>query len=52
MFVEREFGIQYSYCIECSQQGYMSKDRQIIDFNEKNLMQFGRTLAESILQFG
>eukprot|EP00347_Sterkiella_histriomuscorum_P016106 403354471 len=52
MFIERQFGIQFSYCLECSCQGFMSKARQIIDFDEKNLTDFGKSFAESLLQFG
>ncbi|CDW85188.1 zinc carboxypeptidase family protein [Stylonychia lemnae] len=52
MFIEREFNITFSYCIECSQQGFMNRSRQIVDFNEKNLTEFGKTLALSLLQFG
>lgn len=45
MFIEREYGVIFSYCIECSQQAYIDKNRNIIDFNESNLLLFGKHLA-------
>lgn len=52
MFIEREFGVIFSYCIECSQQAYIDKNRNIIDFNESNLLLFGKHLTQSLLTFG
>ena len=52
----QELGVQYSYCLECSQQGYYSQtlvkgQRSIIDFNPQSLQQLGAKLGENILQF-
>ena len=52
MFIEREFGVTFSYCIECSQQAYIDKARNVIDFNESNLMEFGKALVKSLHAFG
>jgi hypothetical protein len=52
MFIEREFGVTFSYCIECSQQAYIDKNRNIVDFDEQNLMDFGKSLAKSLCTFG
>ena len=52
MFIEREYGVTFSYCIECSQQAYIDKDRNIMDFNEANLMHFGKEFLKSFHLFG
>ncbi len=52
MFIEREYGVPFSYCIECSQQAYIDRFRNIIDFNEHNLGEFGRHFVQSLLTFG
>jgi hypothetical protein len=52
MFIEREYGVPFSYCIECSQQAYIDRFRNIIDFTESNLCDFGRHFVHSLLTFG
>jgi len=52
MFIEREFGVPFSYCIECSQQAFIDRFRNIIDFSEANLGDFGRHFVHSLLTFG
>jgi hypothetical protein len=49
MFIERELGVTFSYCIECSQQAYIDRERAVVDFNEGNLITFGASLAKVIL---
>ncbi len=56
-FWTEELGVQYSYCFECSQQGFYSTEvvkgkRLLVEFNSTNLQQLGAKLGESILQFG
>jgi hypothetical protein len=52
MFIEREFGVPFSYCIECSQQAFIDRFRNIVDFTEANLGDFGKHFVHSLLTFG
>lgn len=55
-FWAQEQGIRYTYCLECSQQGYYSTEvepgkRVLIEFNPLNLQLLGVKLGDSIYQF-
>ena len=53
MFIEREYGVPFSYCIECSQQAFIEpRSRLQVDFTEVTLEQFGRQFVQAWLAFG
>jgi len=63
LFSDREVGITYSYCLECSQQGYytrekdlevqsntedLAKFRHVKYFDQSSLMLIGRKVCEAV----
>jgi len=45
------FNVVNCFCLECSSFGFISKDRVTVQFGEKELIEFGRNLCESLLEY-
>jgi hypothetical protein len=50
--IGRQFNITNCFTLECSSYGYISKNsRATIQFREADLIEFGKNLAESVLEY-
>lgn len=50
--IARQFNITNCFTLECSSYGYISKNsRATVQFREADLIEFGKNLAESVLEY-
>ena len=49
--VSRDYKIANCFTLECSSYGYIKKDRTTQQFREIDLIEFGKSVCESVLEY-